>query len=432
MRCTVAETHLERARGRTVPVRRDRRTTAARPGPRQLRAAPADQLAAGARLPGHRARRPRAGAGVRHGELDVDGDLYDAARRAWPSSASTISRAPTRSGSPARCSARMLAAAATSRRPTAEVPAARAGAGTPRPRDAKAISHHYDVSNRFYEWVLGPSMAYTCAVYPTRDATLEEAQVASSTWSPASSALEPGMRLLDVGLRLGRHGHARRRGTTACRRSASRCRGSRPSGRRRRSPTPGSSDLAEVRHCDYRDVPEREFDAISSIGLTEHIGKANLPAYFASLHTPAAAGRPAAQPLHHPAAHARQAPRSTAFIDRYVFPDGELEPVGLIVAEMHDAGLRGAPRGEPARALRADAARLGRATWRSTGTRRSPRSGSARARVWRLYMAGLRAGLRARQHPAAPGARGAVDRARRLGLPVARVALTPREWKTSL
>ena len=59
-------------------------------------------------------------------------------------------------------------------------------------RDATAISHHYDVSNTFYEWVLGPSMAYTCACYPTEDATLEQAQFTSSTWSRASSACSRG------------------------------------------------------------------------------------------------------------------------------------------------------------------------------------------------------------------------------------------------
>ena len=100
-------------------------------------------------------------------------------------------------------------------------PAAAAGGGVPRrggaacvtPRSATpaAISHHYDVSNRFYEMVLGPSMAYTCAVFPSADATLEEAQAEKFDLVCRKLALEPGKRLLDVGRRLGRHGHARRR-----------------------------------------------------------------------------------------------------------------------------------------------------------------------------------------------------------------------------
>src|ERR1700722_19990223 len=66
-------------------------------------------------------------------------------------------------------------------------------------RDANSISHHYDVSNTFYEWVLGPTMAYTCACYPTQDATLEEAQEYKFDLVARKIGLKPGMRLLDVG-----------------------------------------------------------------------------------------------------------------------------------------------------------------------------------------------------------------------------------------
>ena len=66
-------------------------------------------------------------------------------------------------------------------------------------RDASAISHHYDVSNTFYEWVLGPSMAYTCACYPHEDASLEQAQDYKHELVARKLALQPGMRLLDVG-----------------------------------------------------------------------------------------------------------------------------------------------------------------------------------------------------------------------------------------
>ena len=80
----------------------------------------------------------------------------------------------------------------------------------------------------------------------------------------------------------------------------------------------GSTHLAEVRYLDYRDVPETGFDAVSSIGLTEHIGVRNYPPTSASSATSCARG-PAAQPLHHPARQPRP-PRPGAFIDRYVFP----------------------------------------------------------------------------------------------------------------
>ena len=86
-------------------------------------------------------------------------------------------------------------------------------------RDASSISHHYDVSNTFYEWVLGPSMAYTCACYPTADATLEEAQEYKHDLVARKIALKPGMRLLDVGCGWGGMvRHAAR--TMASRRSA--------------------------------------------------------------------------------------------------------------------------------------------------------------------------------------------------------------------
>src|SRR5437764_1180156 len=66
-------------------------------------------------------------------------------------------------------------------------------------RDQQAISHHYDVSNRFYNWILGPSMAYTCAVYQRDTATLEQAQFAKHDLVARKLGLRPGMRLLDVG-----------------------------------------------------------------------------------------------------------------------------------------------------------------------------------------------------------------------------------------
>ena len=159
-------------------------------------------------------------------------------------------------------------------------PAGRGGpparlAGTRKSRDAAAIAHHYDVSNRFYELVLGPSMAYTCAVYPDPDATLEQAQEEKFDLVCRKLGLQPGHAAAGRGLRLGRDGPACRR---ALRRHAhsgvtlSRAAGR--SGAEGRSRRPASPDRAEIRHSDYRDVTESGFDAVSSIGLTEHIGKA--------------------------------------------------------------------------------------------------------------------------------------------------------------
>ena len=203
-------------------------------------------------------------------------------------------------------------------------------------RDAEVISHHYDVSNRFYEMVLGPSMAYTCAVYPTADATLEEAQAEKFDLVCRKLGLQPGQRLLDVGCGWGsmvRHA-AREYGVHALGVTLSREQaawGKEAIDRER------LGDLAEVRHLDYRDLLESDFDAISSIGLTEHVGVRNYPAYFSFLRDHL---RPEGRLLNHCITRAHNRPEETgAFIDRYVFPDGELIGSGTIIKEAQDAGL---------------------------------------------------------------------------------------------
>src|SRR3954471_4532737 len=158
----------------------------------------------------------------------------------------------------------------------------RSGLRHSKARDAAAISHHYDVSNRFYEWVLGPSMTYTCACFPADDATLEEAQAHKYDLVARKLGLKPGMRLLDVGCGWGgmvrhaaEHYGVQALGVTLSRRQAEWA--------KERIASDGLGHLAEVRFSDYRDITETHFDAVSSIGLTEHIGRANLPAYFTFL-----------------------------------------------------------------------------------------------------------------------------------------------------
>jgi cyclopropane-fatty-acyl-phospholipid synthase len=226
-------------------------------------------------------------------------------------------------------------------------------------RDQQAISHHYDVSNRFYEWVLGPSMAYTCAVYPIEESTLEQAQWTKHDLVARKLGLTEGMRLLDVGCGWGgmvmhaaKHYGVRALGVTLSRKQAEWA--------QKAIAESGLSELAEVRHLDYRDVGESEFDAVSSIGLTEHIGKAGLASYFQSLQGKL---RPGGRLLNHcitrPDNHGPA--RVGGFIDRYVFPDGELEGPGTIISAMHDNGFE----------VRHEA---GAPTSTRTGTRRSARS----------------------------------------------------------
>ena len=203
-------------------------------------------------------------------------------------------------------------------------------------RDAEAIHHHYDVSNAFYEWVLGTSMTYTCACYPNAEATLEEAQDNKYRLVFEKLRLQPGDRLLDVGCGWGgmvryaaRHG-VKAIGVTLSREQAAWA--------QKAIADEGLSDLAEVRHSDYRDVRESGFDAVSSIGLTEHIGVANYPAYFRFLQSKMRTG---ALLLNHCITRAdnRAGHSAGGFIDRYVFPDGELTGSGRIITEAQDVGL---------------------------------------------------------------------------------------------
>jgi cyclopropane-fatty-acyl-phospholipid synthase len=257
-------------------------------------------------------------------------------------------------------------------------------------RDAAAIAHHYDVSNRFYEIVLGPSMAYTCAVFPATTATLEEAQAEKFDLVCRKLGLKAGDRLLDVGagwggmvLHAAEHHGARALGVTLSAQQAGWA--------QRAIAARRLADRAEVRHLDYRHVAEGGFDAISSIGLTEHIGARNLGPYFSFLTTKL---RPGGRLLNHtitrPSNLERQ--RAGGFIDRYVFPDGELEGPGTIVSRMHDHGLEVRHeenlREHYALTLREWCRNLERG-WDAAVAE----VGERRARVWRLYMAGSRVGF---------------------------------------
>ena len=204
-------------------------------------------------------------------------------------------------------------------------------------RDAEAIHHHYDVSNTFYEYVLGPSMTYTCAVFPTEDTSLEQAQFEKYDLVCRKLDLKPGDRLLDVGCGWGgmvrhaaQHYGAQVIGVTLSQEQAEWA--------QQAIKRQGLDHLAEVRFGDYRDIAETEFDAVSSIGLLEHIGVKNYDSYFTFLQGKLKVG---GRMLNHCITRrdGSLGTKAGAFIDRYVFPDGELAPVGTIVTAMHDNGL---------------------------------------------------------------------------------------------
>ena len=248
------------------------------------------------------------------------------------------------------------------------------GCGTPRGATRRRSTTTTTCPTGSTSWSSGPSMTYTCAVFPTEDATLEQAQFAKYDLVCRKLGLKPGMRLLDVGSGWGgmvRHA-ATHYGVEVVGVTLSREQAAWAQDAIKRD---GLDDVAEVRFGDYRDVPDTGFDAVSSIGLTEHIGIRNYPSYFAFLQRQARAGRPAAQPLHHPAGQRRhrhrrlhrplRVPRRRA--DR-LGPDHHRDP---------ERRPGGAPRGEPPGALRADAQGLVREPGGQLGRVRRARSARA-------------------------------------------------------
>jgi cyclopropane-fatty-acyl-phospholipid synthase len=255
-----------------------------------------------------------------------------------------------------------------------------------RSRDAQAISHHYDVGNDFYRLVLGPSLTYSCAYWADDDFTLEDAQAAKYELISRKLALQPGMRLLDVGcgwggmvLHAARHHGVSAIGVTLSHEQANLA--------RQRVADAGLADRIEIRVQDYRDVHDGPFDAISSIGMFEHVGLSKAEEYFSDLYHLLA---PGARLLNHAISRpdpsrAAVAPRS--FMARYVFPDAALVEVGTAVSAMQKHGLEvrdvESLREHYAKTLRVWVQNL-EDHWEEAQMLVGP----ARARVWRLYMAG--------------------------------------------
>jgi cyclopropane-fatty-acyl-phospholipid synthase len=263
-----------------------------------------------------------------------------------------------------------------------------------RERDAAAIAHHYDVSNEFYRLVLGPSMTYSCAVWGTPDVGLEAAQRAKYELIAKKLGLREGMRLLDVGcgwggmvIQAARDHGVLAVGVTLSRRQAEYA--------AKAVADAGVADRVEIRFADYRDVRDGPYDAISSIGMFEHVGLRNLGLYFSRLHALLPSGgrllnhgiaRPARRGTSGGVPVTPSRLRRNSFVDRYVFPDGELHEVGAVISMMQSRGFEvrhsESLREHYALTLRAWVANL-EAGWDEAVAE----VGAARARIWRLYMA---------------------------------------------
>jgi cyclopropane-fatty-acyl-phospholipid synthase len=256
-------------------------------------------------------------------------------------------------------------------------------------RDAEVIHHHYDVSNTFYEYILGPSMTYTCAVYGDELATLEQAQENKYRLVFDKLRLKPGDRLLDIGCGWGGMvRYAARRGVRVIGATLS---AEQAAWGQAKVVEEGLADLAEVRHSDYRDVVETDFDAVSSIGLTEHIGVRNYPSYFRFVDSKLREG---GLLLNHCITRADNLRTTKAgdFIDRYIFPDGELIGSGHIISEIQNVGFE-VRHEENIREHYC----LTLAAWCRNLVENwdacVAEVGEATAKVWGLYMAGCRLGF---------------------------------------
>ncbi|QTD98979.1 SAM-dependent methyltransferase [Streptomyces cyanogenus] len=329
------------------------------------------------------------------GDLDIEGDLYTAldvmAGLVWERGEDARSLVQAVRDPEVRAAARELLKLAGP-----PIPPAPPGEEIRRPRrrlhtrrtDKRAISHHYDVGNDFYEIVLGPSMVYSCAYWEAAEkgATLETAQRDKLELICAKLGLKEGQRLLDVGCGWGSMAiHAAREygvgvvGVTLSQEQAAYA--------RKRVADEGLTDRVEIRVQDYRDVVDGPFDAISSIGMAEHVGAEKYLEYARQLYDLL---KPGGRLLNHQIGRRPQRDESAyevdAFIDSYVFPDGELAPLGTTVTQLERAGFEvrdvESIREHYALTLRRWVANL-EADWDRAVRLTSP----GRARVWRLYMA---------------------------------------------
>jgi cyclopropane-fatty-acyl-phospholipid synthase len=281
-----------------------------------------------------------------------------------------------------------LLGAAGMRRPTPPPQEARLrGRRHSKRRDAAAIAHHYDVSNEFYASFLGSTMAYSCAVWADPSVGLDAAQEAKYELICRKLDLKPGMRLLDIGCGWGgmavhaaRHHGVTAVGVTLSRKQAELA--------EKRVAEAGLGNVVEIRLQDYRDVADGPYDAISSIGMFEHVGLSQVKEYFDRVYKLL---RPQGRFLNHaigrPPGFKHSPVLRRGFIDRYVFPDGELHEVGTIVSAIQESGFEvrhlETLREHYALTLRAWVANL-EANWDEAVAQ----AGLARARIWRLYMAG--------------------------------------------
>jgi len=259
--------------------------------------------------------------------------------------------------------------------------------------DAEAIAYHYDVSNDFYRLWLDSEMVYSCAYFHTPDDTLEQAQLQKLDYILGKLRLQPGQRLLDIGcgwgalvLRAARNHGVREVGITLSQKQFELA--------SRRVAEAGLADRVEIRLQDYRDV-SGPFERVVSVGMFEHVGLKNLRGYFAKINELLTDdgicmnhGITSSDP------ESAESPLGGGeFIERYVFPHGELPHIGLVLKELSAAGLEAADVENLRRHYALTTQHWSR-RFEQNGERLRELVGEKRYRIWRAYLAGYTYGFR--------------------------------------
>ncbi|MGW6270054.1 class I SAM-dependent methyltransferase [Streptomyces sp. NPDC055060] len=321
------------------------------------------------------------------GDIDVEGDLADGLRTMW-AGAREQRLAPVRPGVGRLASALAAAARLGAIGPPPKVPAGRArlrGTRHSTARDRAAISHHYDVSHHFYELLLDPSLAYSCAYWESEDPAygLADAQEAKLELVCRKLGLAPGSRLLDVGCGWGSLSLYAAERYKAQVTAVTLSREQRDVVRARVRER-GLDDQVDVQLRHYRDIENGQYEAISVIEMGEHVGDAEYPGFAAQLH---GLLRPQGRILVQQMSRGATAPGGGAFIESYIAPDMHMRPLGETIGLWEGAGFEV----RSAEALREHYVRTVNA-WRVTLEERWEEFvslvGVEAARTWRLYLVG--------------------------------------------
>ena len=263
--------------------------------------------------------------------------------------------------------------------------------GHSRESDSEAIQYHYDVSNDFYAQWLGEGMVYSCGYFEHGDETLDAAQQKKIDHILRKIRLQPGQRLLDIGCgwgalvqRAAQHFGARCVGVTLSQNQADLA--------RERVRAAGLQDRIEIRLQDYRDVTLQHdglFDRITSVGMFEHVGLDHLAAYFGHIRSLL---QPDGWAMNHGITSTDAQDGETAlgggsFIQRYVFPRGELPHIGTVLRTLQEGGLE-AVDVENLRRHYQRTTQLWSEAFEANTAQIKPLVDERRWRIWRIYLAG--------------------------------------------